>query len=190
MAGEADSVASWFQEAFGRGGGGGYATVQGNGTAATQRTVLDVVAGAGVTVTVADDGASSPPRTKATIAASGSGGATLVGPYTTAGPTTIVRTSAWTRLKVGTAANAVGLKLDAASFVEGDQVDFIDIDRSFGVHALTVNGDGRNLEDPFNQSTAPGPTYATPPGFEGLFLSFVLVKNSANVLFWKAMSQG
>jgi hypothetical protein len=35
--------------------------------------VLDLVAGTGVTVTVADDGASSPPRTKATVTASGGG---------------------------------------------------------------------------------------------------------------------
>jgi hypothetical protein len=185
MAGEADSVASWFQEAFGGGGGGGYATVQGNGTAATQRTVLDLVAGAGVTVTVADDGASSPPRTKATVTASG-GGPVTSGPFTALGPTTLTRSGTWMRQSVGTSANAVGLKAPASA-AENDQLDFVDVDRKWGTHAFTFDGNGHQVEDPMNPDAPLASTWTSPAGWNDLSVSWQLLRNSAATLIWKVV---
>lgn len=138
MAGEADTVTSWFEEAFRQGGGGG---------------------------------GSGPDNS---------------GPMTSVGPTPLTRSSAWMRVTVGTASNAVSLKADPAS-VEDDQLDFIDVDRKWGTHAFTFDGNGHNVEDPMNADNPPAATWTSPNGWNDLSVSWQLLKNSSGTLLWKVV---
>jgi hypothetical protein len=94
--------------------------------------------------------------------------------------------SLWQVQPVGTAAAAVTITLPASAH-ENDRVDIPDVDRSFGTHALTVDGGGHNVEDPENASATPASTWTSPTGFSTLWVAWVLMKNSAGTLTWKAV---
>lgn len=154
----------------GGGGGGGYATIEGAGSAVTQRSVVNFVSGASV---IDNPGAA---RTDITI------------------PTPTYRTTiatsptlflcAWLIQPVNTSGAPRTVTADAAC-QEGYIIQLPDAAAAYGTNALTFNGGGYNVEDPYNPSAAPAATWVSPAGFNRLAPSWILIKNGSGTLFWK-----
>ncbi len=117
-----------------------YQTLQVNGSAETQRSILDLVAGSGVTLTPTDDSGNN--RTEVTIAASGGGGGSGVG-----FGSVVAKTANYTILSgdSGTvftfSGSSLTASLPATAPAEPWQVAILNLNSS----PLTVSPNGRTL---------------------------------------------
>lgn len=94
--------------------------------------------------------------------------------------------SGWAIQPVGTAGAPVTITAwDSA--VEGDCIELPDADGTYGVNALTFNGNGHNVQDPYNPNAALASTWVSQAGQKSPKPGWILSKTSTGTLYWMQM---
>lgn len=156
----------------GGGGGSGYATIEGNGSAVTQRATVNFIG-----ATVVDNAGAT--RTDVTI----QGGPVV---ETTVSANTNLTRGAWVVQPVDTTGGPVSVTADATAQV-GDIVQLPDAGGAYGTSAVTFNGNGYNVEDPYNQSAALASSWTSPVGFNRAKPGWMLIATKTATKVWRGM---
>jgi len=156
------------------GGGGGsyYQTVESNGVPVTQQPTINFIG-----ATVANNSGSS--RTDVTI----QGGPTVLATATTSQAPSA---AAWTIQPVDTSSGSVTVTANASSAVGAIfQIPDAASGGSFGTNAMTFNGGGYNVDDPYNASAAPASTWSSPAGFQKICPGWILLADKSGTKVWR-----
>jgi hypothetical protein len=162
---------SWLDKFFNT----GYATLLVAGVAVPQERALNFASGA----TAVDN----PLRGRTDVTISSSAGSTYITTTRTGYTLTAIP---WQTQPVDTSVAPVTIVASLAA-IEGQCVELPDASGTYGTNALTFNGNGHNVEDPYNPSAAVNATWTSPAGFNRLAPAWMLIKNGSGTLFWKSL---
>jgi len=114
---------------------------------------------------------------------------TLLGTRSTNG--TLSRPSAtiaWVIQPIDTSGGPVAISAwVSTSVAAGDTIELPDAGDAYGTNAVTFNGNGLQVEDPYNQSAAPASSWSSPPGFNRIKPAWMAIPNKLGTLVWRAM---